>query len=164
MDHDHDHEEEVITTMTLALTADGSGDVVTLKFEDLDGEGGNAPTITGGTLKANTTYTGSIGLLNESGEETEDIGEEVKEEDEEHQFFFQVSGLNLTVDYADMDADGNPVGLATTVTTGEASTGTLTVILRHEPDKNAENVAAGDITSAGGSTDVEATFDVTIEE
>ena len=39
---------------------------VVLSFTDLDGDGGNAPVINGGTLQANTTYTGTIDLLNEA--------------------------------------------------------------------------------------------------
>ena len=35
--------------------------------------------------------------------------------------------------------------------------------LRHEPAKDASGVAAGDITNAGGETDIEVTFDVTVE-
>ena len=41
-----------------------------------------------GALTANTTYDGSIRLLNESEEEVEEITEEIEEEDDEHQFFY----------------------------------------------------------------------------
>ena len=61
------------------------------------------------------------------------------------------------------DADGNPIGLATTVTTGAASTGEFTVILRHEPMKDAQGVKDGDITNAGGETDIEVNFPVEIQ-
>ena len=33
--------------------------------------------------------------------------------------------------------------------------GQFTVTLRHEPDKSAQGVSAGDITNAGGETDIE---------
>jgi hypothetical protein len=71
--------------------------------------------------------------------------------------------LNLSVAYSDTDNQGNPIGIETLMTTGDPSSGTLNVTLRHEPDKNAENVSAGDISNAGGSTDIEADFDVRIE-
>ncbi len=157
------NEEEVITTLTYTLTPVSGGDVVTLTFQDLDGDGGNDPIISGGSLEANKAYTGKLSLLNETEDPAGDIGEEVKEEDKEHQFFFQVSAnLNLTVIYADVDADGNPVGLDTAISTGEASQGQLTIILRHEPNKSAAGVAGGDVTNAGGETDIEVTFDVDI--
>ncbi len=158
------NEEELITTLTYTLTPVGGGTVVELSFQDLDGDGGNNPVITGGTLTANTTYNASIVLLNETENPAENITEEVRREDEEHQFFFAVSdGLNLTVDYSDADENGNPLGLATTITTGDASTGNLTVTLRHEPDKSANGVSNGDITNAGGETDIEVQFNVTIQ-
>jgi hypothetical protein len=145
------------------LTPQGGGDVVSLVFSDPDGDGAIAPTITGATLAANTVYNAVITLLNESVSPAEDITEEVEAEQEEHQFFFSTSGsLNLTVSYADQDADGNPLGLLTTCTSGASSSGDLTVILRHEPNKNAEGVKDGDLTNAGGETDIEVTFPITI--
>ena len=63
----------------------------------------------------------------------------------------------------DSDANGDPLGLEMTATTGDASAGDVTVILRHEPDKDAEGVADGDVTNAGGETDVEVTFDADVE-
>jgi len=53
--------------------------------------------------------------------------------------------------------------LANTLTTDAAGSGTITVILRHEPDKGASGVNDGDITNAGGETDIEVTFDVTVQ-
>lgn len=156
-------EEEVITTLTYTLTA-ATGATVTLTFQDLDGDGGNDPTITGGTLAANAMYTGSLELLNESESPSEDITEEIAEEDAEHQFFFDTNISGLTVSYADEDGNGDPVGLTSTLTTGEAGSGTLTITLRHEPDKSGSGVSGGDITNAGGETDIEVTFPVTIEE
>lgn len=158
------NEEELITTLRMTLTPAGGGTPVVLSFVDLDGEGGNAPVITGGTLAANTTYTGALAILNESETPVEDITEEIETEDDEHQFFFTTSaGLNLTVSYADQDGNNNPVGLATSAAAGAASTGTLTVTLRHEPNKTAAGVKDGDITNAGGETDIEVVFPVTIQ-
>lgn len=156
--------EELITTLTMQLTPTGGGSAVTLEFKDLDGEGGMDGTITGGTLAASSTYTATIELLNEAETPVEIITTEVEEEGEEHQFFFLTNGgLDLTVAYDDTDAGGDPVGLATMVTTGAASSGTLTVILRHEPVKDAVGVREGDITNADGETDIEVDFPVTIQ-
>ena len=155
--------EEFITNLNFTLTPT-SGDVVTLSFSDPDGDGSIHPTVTDGTLQENMTYVGSLELLDQSNpNDVENYSEEITEEDIYHQFFFEVNDLDLNIDYNDIDANGNPVGLATIITTGEASTGTITVTLRHEPDKNATGVADGDITNAGGETDVEIEFNLWIE-
>jgi|TARA_B110001454_G_scaffold76015_1_gene73609 hypothetical protein len=156
-DHDHDSEEELITTVNYTLTS--GSDVVTLKFSDPDGDGAIEPIYeVSGDLTANSTYTGIIELLNETESPVEDITEEVKEEADEHEFFYtsDVSGLAITK--TDVDGNDNPLGIETSVTTGEAGSGTLTIVLKHEPTKPND----GSSSSAGGSTDVEITFDVTI--
>ena len=152
------NEEEVITTLTYTLTPVGGGDVVTFYFQDLDGDGGNNPIITSKPLKANTTYNGSIVLLNETETPAEDITDEVKDEDEDHQFFYN-AGSNAQITYKDEDEDGNPVGILTSLSTGESSTGTLTIVLRHEPLKPND----GTLTDAGGETDIEVEFDLVIQ-
>ncbi|WP_394748700.1 type 1 periplasmic binding fold superfamily protein [Spongiimicrobium salis] len=157
------NEEEVITTVNLTLSPTTGSDIV-LTSQDLDGEGPNDPVITAPALAANMSYTGTVELLNEMESPAEDITEEVAEEDDEHQFFFQVVGnATLTVNYTDMDADGNPIGINFTLTTGDASTGSLQIILRHLLDKNAAGVSDGDITNAGGSTDVDVTFPIVVQ-
>ncbi len=158
------NEEELITTVIVTLTPT-AGPVVTLQSQDLDGDGPNPPVVTiSGDLSANDTYDGAIQFLDESQNPAEDITAEVRDEDEEHQVFYQVGGgAQITVDYEDQDSDGNPVGLSFDLTTGAASTGTLLVTLRHQPDKNAAGVVDGDITNAGGETDVAQSFDVTIQ-
>ena len=102
-------------------------------------------------------------LLNESVDPVDPVHEEVKEEDESHQFFFLTDIDDLTVAYDDIDADGRPVGLNSTLTTRAPGFGTLTVILRHEPDKSAEGVSDGDIANAGGDTDIEVAFPIEVQ-
>lgn len=157
------NEEELITTLKFTLTPEGGGTAVVLNFQDLDGEGGNAAINTGGTLDANTTYEGSLELLNEIEDPAEDITEEVEEEALEHQFFFETSIAGLAIAYDDMDSDGNPVGLATIVTTADAGSGTISVTLKHEPEKDEPGVSDGDITNAGGETDIAVTFNVEVQ-
>jgi len=155
--------EELITTLNYELTATDNSETVTLTFKDLDGDGGNEPVITGGTLSANKTYNGAIELLNESESPVEDITEEVKEEDDEHQFFLSSDLSDISISYTDTDDNGNPVGLTTQVTTGAVSSGTMTIILRHQPDKSATGVSTGDISNAGGETDIEVTFPINVQ-
>jgi len=152
------NEEEVITTMNVTLTADSG--TITLQTQDLDGDGPNAPVIDiSGNLAANTTYAGSIELLNETESPAEDITEEVAEENLEHQFFFSASGAITSTAYADTDSDGNPLGILFSVTTGDAGNGTLQITLRHEPKKPND----GTLSDAGGETDIAQTFNVVIE-
>jgi len=157
------NEEEVITTLRYTLSPSGGGSDVVLSFVDLDGDGGDDPVITGGTLSANATYTGSLTLLNETETPAGDITEEIEEEDEEHQFFFQSNIAGLSIAYGDSDADGNPIGLSSSLTTGASGSGTVTVTLRHEPDKSASGVSDGDISNAGGETDIEVSFPIEVQ-
>ena len=159
-----EHEEELITTVRLTFT---EGDqTFSADWQDADGDGALAPVVDEIELEAGKTYAVTLDVLNESETPAESITDEIKTEKEEHQFFFVVSeGLNLTVAYDDEDGDGNPVGLSNTFTAGDASTGSLTVILKHEPNKTAAGVSDGDPTNAGGETDIETTpaFSVTIQ-
>ncbi len=157
-----ENQEEVITDVTITLTAEGF-DTVTLTASDTDGDQ-EIDEITGGSLVANTLYTGSIELLNSTEDPAEDITEEIKEEMEDHQFFYNSDDtLNLDLgSYLDEDADGNPVGLEFTLQTGNAGSGDLTVILLHEPNKEGENVAEGDPTNAEGEEDVNVVFPISV--
>lgn len=159
------NEEELITTVIYTLTPVGGGADVVFSFQDLDGDGPGVPVIEEGTLSINTTYTGTIQFLNELESPVEDITEEVIEEGDEHQvFYIKAETLNATFDYDETDEDnldinGHPVGIKTIVETGAASTGTLTITLRHEPKKPNN----GTLADAGGETDVQVTFTITIQ-
>jgi hypothetical protein len=98
-------------------------------------------------------------LLNETESPAENVTEEIEEEDLDHQFFYTVgSGLDVAAEYGDADSEGNPLGLSFILNTGVASSGGLTFTLRHEPNK--PNTG---LENAGGETDIEVTFDVTVE-
>ncbi len=157
------NEEELITTLQVTLTPQGGGTTVTLVSRDLDGDGPNAPVISvSGPLQANKTYAGTAKVLNETESPAEDVTLEVEEEGDEHQFFYTFSNSIATVTYSDQDEDGRPIGITFNLRTGAAGVGNLTVTLRHEPNKTAAGVVAGNITNAGGGTDVEATFSLTV--
>jgi len=75
-------------------------------------------------------------LLNTVESPVENITEEVEEEADEHQFFYELSGSGagrITIEYADTDGNGLPVGLeyTVTVTAGGADTATRNVVLSH---------------------------------
>lgn len=165
-DHSHDHganEEELITTVVTTLTS--GNQTITLTSKDLDGNGPNPPVVTAsGDLTVNTTYTGAIKFLNESVSPAIDITKEIKDEGEEHQLFFQAAPSIGTFTYTDTDAKGRPIGLAFTLRTAASpTTGTITVVLRHEPNKTAAGVAQGAIANAGGATDASVTYTVVLK-
>lgn len=156
------NEEEVITTVNLTLTpTDSSNPTVLLSSVDSDGEGPDSPVITvSGNLVANATYTGSVSFLNETESPAEDITVEVEEEDDEHQVFYTTSSsLSITTTYSNFDGDGNPLGTLISLNAGDAGTGTYTVTLRHEPMKPND----GSLNDAGGETDVQVIFPITVE-
>ncbi|WP_396209410.1 type 1 periplasmic binding fold superfamily protein [Flavobacterium sp.] len=156
------NEEEVITTVTTTLS--GGGQIITLTSRDLDGDGPNAPVVSvSGNLVAGRTYSGSTTFLNELENPAEDITGEVEEEGTDHQVFYQLPSSIGTVTYSDTDTNGRPVGLNFTLVAGTAgSTGTLTVTLRHLPNKTASGVSSGSITNAGGNTDAAVTFSLAV--
>lgn len=160
-----ENEEELITDLVYTLLPAAGGPPVTMTFRDPDGDGGQAPTIlVSGPLANNTEYDGSIVLLNSSDPSaTENITAEVREEADDHQFFYiPESSLDVTLAYTDSDNDGAPIGITTTLTTGDTSTGNLRILLRHEPNKSATGVSITDPAAAGGETDIEVTFAVTV--
>jgi hypothetical protein len=155
------NEEELITTVELELTnsADATN-VVLFKSVDIDGEGPDDPVITiTGTVNANSTYQGAVRFLNESIAPSENITEEVIEESNEHEVFYISSITDLTITKTDVDVNGNPLGVFVTFQTGAIGTGTLIVVLRHEPIKPNDNTLIG----AGGETDAEVSFNFEVE-
>jgi hypothetical protein len=152
-----ENEEEVITTLIYTLT-DTSGNTKVLKFVDIDGDGVGAPVITTDTLDANTTYTGSIQLLNESETPAENITTEIEGEKDDHLFFFNAAA-DITIATTDIDNNNQPVGLQSTLTTTTAGNNSIEITLKHEPASK----TATDLTNIGGSTDIEVTFNVVIK-
>jgi hypothetical protein len=150
------NEEEVITTLTLQFT-DIAGVLppVEFTFRDPDGAGGLSPDIFDDIqLQQGTSYACSILLLNETVSPVDTISNEVLAEAEDHLFCFEVAGAEATI--VRTDSDGTyEIGLESTWTTGGASQGTVTVILKHQP-------GIKDGSCDVGETDVEVVFDLDI--
>ncbi|UII75956.1 GTP cyclohydrolase [Flagellimonas sp. HMM57] len=150
---EEEEELEVITNVTLIFTNDAdSSDEVRARAVDSDGLGtAELEVLDEITLAADTQYTLTFEILNAlDPDDVEDIGDEIKDEDDEHQIFFSFTedafdspGGNGNIDtasdpinYNDQDENGNPVGLSTSWTTpasGTTTDGTFTVILQHQP-------------------------------
>ncbi len=62
-----------------------------------------------------------------------------------------------------MDALEYPVGIHSIFETDLPAATTLTITLRHLPDKSAPGVNTGDIRNAGGETDIEVTFPIIVQ-
>ncbi|GAB2948125.1 hypothetical protein GCM10027048_11260 [Hymenobacter coalescens] len=155
-DPEPEEENELITTVRYTLTPAGGGTPVIVEYKDLDGAGGNAPTIGSLTLAANTTYTGAVAFLDESKTPAANITAEVSAEANEHLVVYVPAPANLlTITRTDRDGNNRELGLATRVVTTAAATGTLKVTLKHQPGtKNGQ--------PEPGSTDAEVTFPVTV--
>ena len=162
-DHGHDEHEDEITQLVYTLTNTvNSADVVTFTFTDEDGEGGADGTKdVSGNLTANATYKGALELLNL--EEGEDVGAEIAEEDaEDHEIFYITNVAGLQFETTDVDGNGDPLGFDTEITTAAAGTGQLTISVVHEGKKPNDGTTE-DALSEEGTTDIEQTFDVTVE-
>lgn len=158
------NEGELITTVIYLLVDTVALDTAIFTFRDIDGDGGNPPIINNDTINPNATYLGSLQLLNESVSPSINLTSEIINEGTEHQFFYGIQSLlNAQVNYRDSDALGNPIGLKSTLISGESCIGVLRIVLRHEPDKFGEGVSEGDPSNAGGETDIQVDFDVSIQ-
>ena len=165
-----ENEEEIITDVILIWRPVEGGKVIEVRAVDPDGPGPLDLEISSPIeLARGTTYQLDIKLLNSiSGE---DLTEEVNEESDEHQLYFEFSEQIFSdpvgtgnvvsnsgvVNYLDSDENGLPVGLSTKWTTRDDNgmVGTFRIILKHQPDQKA---ASSDVNT--GSTDLDLTWSV----
>ena len=174
---EEENEVEVFTDVTLIFTnTTDNSDVVRASAQDPDGTGIQELQILDAiTLAADTEYTLTYEILNAlDPSDVENIGDEILEEDNEHQFFFSFTenvfsdptgngNIDATADpinYNDADENGNPVGLSSAWTTGgtASSEASFTVRLQHQPDVKTATSGSND-----GDTDFELTFALTIQ-
>ena len=173
---EEEEEMEVITDVQLVFTPTNTLSGLATVYataQDPDGEGVQELQVSGSIgLATNASYTLTFEIMNNLETPGEDIGEEIAEEDDEHQLFFawtegafsnptgngNIDNASDPVNYNDADGNGNPLGLNTSWTTAGASTGTFTVRLQHQPDVKTATSGAND-----GDTDFELQFQLTIE-
>jgi hypothetical protein len=174
---EEENEVEVFTDVTLIFTnAADVSDVIRASAQDSDGTGIQELQILDAiTLAADTEYTLTYEILNAlDPTDVEDIGDEILEEDNEHQLFFSFTEdafANPTgdgnidtaadpINYNDQDENGNPVGLSTTWTTSSSTSSgeSFTVRLQHQPDVKTATTGSND-----GDTDFDLTFVLNIQ-
>ena len=174
---EEENEEEVITDVKLIFTPTNtlSGlPTVEATAQDPDGEGVQELQVLDAiNLATNASYILTFEIMNNLETPGEDIGEEIAEEDDEHQIFFafsegafsnptgngNIDNASDPINYNDTDGNGNPLGLNTTWTAGDpTNAGSFTVRLQHQPDVKTATSGAND-----GDTDFELQFRLTIE-
>ncbi len=197
---EEEHDHEVFTDVKLIFTnTQDTSDVVEALAQDPDYEGVEELTVLDTiNLDKNKAYTLTFEILNvhedeehedeehedeeHEGEEheedhddhAEDIGAEIAEEDDEHQFFFafsndafvdptgdgNIDNASDAINYNDSDDNGNPVGLSTSWETSSStlSNGSFTVRLQHQPGVKTASSGAND-----GDSDFDLTFVLNIE-
>lgn len=178
-----ENEEEVITSVKLIFTdVDNPNDIVEASAIDPDGEGVEELEIQDEiTLDVNKVYVLTYEILSAlDPNDVEDIGEEIEEEDDEHQIFYGFSNDAFAnpagsgniapdagaVNYNDEDSEaqdgsGNPVGLSTTWTTSvdPLMAGSFRVVLKHQPD----GIKSATSTSDDGESDFDLEFILNIQ-
>ena len=171
-----ENEMEVITDIKLIFTnANDASDVVEARAQDPDGEGVQELVILDTiNLGVSKTYTLTYEIFNNLETPGEDIGAEILEEDNEHQFFYSFSNnafaspsgdgnidaVSDPLTYNDVDENGNAVGLSTSWTTPASvlSGGTFKTRLQHQPDVKTSKSGAND-----GDTDFDLSFVLNIQ-
>ena len=164
--------EEIITDVTLTFTPDGSSAPIVATATDPDGEGPEDLKVDGDiTLNASTNYTLTIELFNDVS--SEDVTEEIEDEDFEHMFFFafsdelfdspngdgNVDSRPDPINYEDKDDNDLPVGLTTSWTTEDVATGTFRVVLKHQPN----NIKTATSGANDGESDIDITWDLSVQ-
>lgn len=152
----HDHENELITKVALVFSDPVTNQAISqFEFSDADGVGGNNPTIDSIQLDSSRSYNVAIRVYAEHEDHTDEITAEILAEGDQHLFCFTPAGANLTITRTDSDGTYQ-IGLKSSWVTGAVSTGSVTVVLRHQPDVKDGSCAPGD-------TDVEVSFPVVIQ-
>ncbi|HOX81975.1 MAG TPA: hypothetical protein PLJ60_01540 [Chryseolinea sp.] len=168
---------EFISSVKLIFTPTGGGTSVTATATDPDGIGpGNITVDNAIALAKEVNYTLTFEILNnlaDPGDPEYNIGDEIEEEGDEHQFFFSwtdgvfsdptgsgnIDNRSDDLNYSDEDVNELPIGLSTLWTTTDlAASGTFKVLLKHQPD-----IKSSTSTSTDGETDIDLTFDITVE-
>lgn len=154
------NDNEAITTATLTLINKATPtESVTATVENLNTTADFSKATL--NLKANTTYTGAITLLDKTKTPTLDATQEIRDKTNEHLFVYTPTPTNLlTITLTDKDTNPAPgpypVGLSFELKTSAAGTGKLNVVLRHQP-----GVKNG--TPTPGSSDLDTDFTVVVK-
>jgi hypothetical protein len=157
-DHDHDHDHDAITTVKI-LFVDSSTNTSAGEFvwSDPDGIGGNPPSkIDTITLQASKTYNATVQFFAKHDDHEDNITSDIKNEANNHLLVYKNISANVTVTILDKDGNNLPLGLNTRWVTGNASNGSVNIVLKHQ-------VGVKDGTENPGDTDVDIVLPVVIQ-
>lgn len=158
------NETELITTVKLIVYPNSNtSDLSIFTFRDLDGDGGNKPTIDTIKLVANTEYHLQVLVLDETKNPVDTISKEIASEKNVHEFFYtKIGTYDLATTYLDFDDHNVPVGLNMKINTGTSvteKTNKLKVVLKHQPGLKP---VSGPGDSKLGETDIDIEFPILI--
>lgn len=173
---EEENEVEIFTDIELIFTAeDGTHQVRALAEDPTGGLAVNSSfTVEPFALKTNTTYVLTFELLNRLVDPVEDVQDEILDEADEHQMFFEftenafanpqgrgnIQNRDAAVNYLDFDQNGLPLGLRTRWTTGgPLEAGNFRVWLAHQPGVKTATSNVND-----GDVDFDITFVMSIRE
>jgi hypothetical protein len=152
------NEEELITTVLIQLR-DSSGVEANKSFmyKDADGDGGAAPTVFDTIrLTNNKTYFADLYFLDDSKQPADTISKEIVAEANEHLICYTASGVAMPIQLLDKDDNNLPLGLKSTWRTESTASGSLRIVLKHQPgNKNG--------SCELGSSDVDLTFQLRVQ-
>ncbi len=173
---DEENEVEEFTNIEFIFTnVDDPNDETRGIWEDEDGFGPIEPVILQHpTFRPNTTYRLTFIMENRLVTPIEDLTDEILDEDDEHQFFFEFSEALFSnpegtgniqdrdglINYLDFDDNGIPLGLLTEWTTADPQTGAIfRAVLGHQPGVKSETS-----TWDSGDIDWDITFTIDVVE
>jgi hypothetical protein len=158
-------QQELITTIKIQMVEEFSSFMQTFQYKVENGFGGTAGTISIDTLKLkpNTKYDVVLVVLNEKANPVENITTEILEKDNEHLFVFASNpnsgNGSVAVSAGNFDKNGLPLNQSFKLSTSTAGSGTFKITLMHNPtNKNGLSPE-----TAGGETDLDATFPVVLQ-
>ncbi|WP_238531821.1 hypothetical protein [Nitritalea halalkaliphila] len=171
---EEENEVEIFTDVELIFTAEDGSHVVRALAEDPTGGLGidSRFTVEPITLRPNTAYILTFELLNRLVSPVEDVQKEIRDEDDEHQMFFEftrdvfsdpmgignIEDRDGAINYLDFDDNGLPLGLKTRWVTGGPVMGAeFRVWLAHQP-----GVKSATSTATDGDVDFDITFELNI--
>ncbi len=123
---------ETFTTLELEFS-DNGGITLVARFDDPDGAGGAAPTITGVSLARGGQYGLAIRLYEKRSVPPRELTSSIRMAGTAHQVFFTAAAgdvLPFRFNYGDRDTAGLPIGLVGAAFVGTAGA-SVTVTLRH---------------------------------
>lgn len=144
------NEEELITTLKFSfIDTDSPYNQTVFQYRDVDGLGGNVPSIDTIKLDTGKTYFVSLLLLDESKNPIDTISNEILEESKDHLFIYEIpSNIAITINDYDNNNPPLPLGLRTSWAVLNSGSGNFKLTLKHQP-----GIKNGDPTR--GETDVE---------